>query len=153
MGAKHAHKGNLKDISFLPKDTEAVWETRIPKIWTGPTIYAESCLKALKAMGAEADAARFDYSYFYAHFSVFCKEYGALLMPFLQDRSLYSPLRYHYSVAKIFLNRCVRFARNILVTRLHMFGTYFDDIPTSFEAQKCIDRQMEQAGVPICPKN
>jgi len=153
MGAKHAHKGKLKNISFLPKDTEEVWEKRIPKIWTGPTIYAESCLKALKAMGAENDAARFDYSYFYAHFSVFCKEYGELLTPFLQDRSNYSPLRYRYSAAKIFLNRCVRFARNILVTRLHMFGTYYDDIPTSFEAQMCIDRQLERAGVPICPKN
>lgn len=142
MGAKHKHKGNLKDISFLPNDTAEVWEKKLPKIWTGPTIYAESCLKALRAMGADADVAKFNYSYFYAYFYVFCKEYAELLKPFLKDFTVYSPLKYLISSVGIFACRCYRFLKNILISHFGMFGTYKDDVPTSFDAQMQIDDVM-----------
>lgn len=48
LGAKHQHKGELKNKSFLPSDIEEQWEKRIPMIWTAETIYAQSIFAALK---------------------------------------------------------------------------------------------------------
>lgn len=47
-GKRGKHFGDLGKIKHLPKDTEENWENIIPKIWTGPTIYAESAIKALR---------------------------------------------------------------------------------------------------------
>ena len=50
LGAKHKHKGNLKEIDFLPSDIEDRWEENVPMVWTGPTIYAQSALEALRKL-------------------------------------------------------------------------------------------------------
>jgi glycosyltransferase involved in cell wall biosynthesis len=47
-GMRRAHVGRIEDIRHLPKSTADDWEKNIPRIWTGPTIYAESVIKALK---------------------------------------------------------------------------------------------------------
>ena len=71
MGKGHAHKGNIKDTPWLPKDTEEKWSADVPKIWTGETIYAESVLKALEAMNDVNLTKQFNYSFLYAHMLVF----------------------------------------------------------------------------------
>ena len=46
-GMRRAHIGRIEDIPHLPKSTSVEWEKNIPRIWTGPTIYAESVIKTL----------------------------------------------------------------------------------------------------------
>lgn len=70
-GVRKNHIGKLEDISFLPKDTIANWETGIPKIWTGQTIWAESAIKALRVTNNEVFLRKFNYNYLYASFFVF----------------------------------------------------------------------------------
>lgn len=147
LGAKHMHKGNLKDMAFLPKDTEMVWESAIPKIWTGPTIYAESALKALRAMGAEEALQKFNYTYFYAHFYVFCREYQEMLDALKTKKNRFSAVKYWGYVAAIFLDRCRRFLLNRLISKYHINGTYRDGVETSVLAEKYIDEEI--AGIDI----
>lgn len=142
LGAKHMHKGNLRDMAFLPRDTEAVWEPSIPKIWTGPTIYAESALKALRAMGAEKDIEKFNYTYFYSHFYVFCHGYKEMLDTLKTRETRFSPIRYRGYIMAIFLNRCQRFLYNKAVSRFHIGGFYRDGIENSLAAEECIDKEI-----------
>lgn len=50
MGERGVHKGDLKNAKQLPKDAEEKWSNRIPKIWLGYTVWAESAEKAMIAM-------------------------------------------------------------------------------------------------------
>ena len=52
-GARGQHKGNLKNKSFLPADIEERWPSFIPKVWTSPTVYADSLVSSLKKMKEE----------------------------------------------------------------------------------------------------
>ncbi|MBC9910591.1 glycosyltransferase family 2 protein [Chitinophaga varians] len=51
MGIRNAHVGKLEDQKFLPPATLANWNIFVPRIWTGPTIYAQSALEALQQFG------------------------------------------------------------------------------------------------------
>lgn len=53
-GVRGEHKASLKDVEQLPPDVEDDWDPRIPKVWLGPTIWAQSLVTALRRMGQEA---------------------------------------------------------------------------------------------------
>ncbi|WP_128656634.1 glycosyltransferase, partial [Paenibacillus sp. 598K] len=83
MGARHKHKGKIKDISFLPKETEKWWEKSVPKVWTGETIYAESAIKTLRSFNRDDLISKFNYAYLYAAFICFNSSYSKMIIPFL----------------------------------------------------------------------
>lgn len=64
-GAKHAHIGELKDQNFLGKNVEKEWDKRVPKYWTGSSVYAESTIKALEKMNRKEEIKHFNFSYLY----------------------------------------------------------------------------------------
>mgnify|MGYP001424786108 CR=1 FL=1 len=51
MGLRGKHKGSLSSVKHLPKNIDETWDKRIPKIWLAHTIWPESAIKALNAMG------------------------------------------------------------------------------------------------------
>lgn len=62
---------NEKDFSkllFLPADTDANWDRRIPKIWTGQTIYAETIIKTLTKNGRADLIEHVNFSFMYISF-------------------------------------------------------------------------------------
>jgi glycosyltransferase involved in cell wall biosynthesis len=71
MGVRRLHEGEIRDFKHLPKDCEAEWEIIIPKYWSGPTIWAESAIKAAKKMQRNDYLEKFNVSYFYARSLVF----------------------------------------------------------------------------------
>jgi glycosyltransferase involved in cell wall biosynthesis len=71
MGAKGEHIGKIEDISFLPKDCAQNWSSLVPKYWSGPTIWAESTIKALEKSGGKEFLLRFNYIRLYANCLVF----------------------------------------------------------------------------------
>ena len=48
-GSAGAHVGELESVRSLPPGTVDDWDPRVPRFWSGPTIWAEGTLKALKA--------------------------------------------------------------------------------------------------------
>ena len=66
------HAANIEDLPFLPPKTKENWEEKIPKIWTGRTVWCESSIKAMRYMGREdlVEKVNFEalYSSFVAHY-------------------------------------------------------------------------------------
>lgn len=80
-GASQAHGGgvnkmknraaNIADLPFLPRDIVDKWDNRIPRIWTGETIWCQSAVMALKSMERDDLVEKVNYEKMYAHFSAF----------------------------------------------------------------------------------
>lgn len=70
-GGAHKMKSNAAEIDklpFLPANTAKEWEEKIPKIWTGETIWCESAIKAFKHMGRNDLVQKVNFEYLYAKF-------------------------------------------------------------------------------------
>lgn len=52
QGSAGAHVGELESVRSLPPGTADAWDVRVPRFWSGPTIWAEGTLKALQATDA-----------------------------------------------------------------------------------------------------
>lgn len=107
LGLQHEHKGELSKIKMLPKDIEKRWIEAIPRIWTGPTIYAQSCNEALDALGNKKGLKRFNWNYFYAYFFISFKEYRDYLPDAVKNCDAYDPLRFRLDIVKAFLEKCI----------------------------------------------
>lgn len=143
LGAKHEHKGDLKAISFLPADIEEKWDKRLPFIWTGPTIYAQSAIEAIQAMGQAKDLDRFDFSYFYAYFNTFFKEYRAQSKASAANVRI-NRLRYCLGRLIVFRKQLIVFLKNKALLKFHFGGTLADHIPNCVAAQALIDAELEK---------
>lgn len=142
-GARHEHSGRLKDIKWLPRDIEENWEVRIPMIWTGSTIYAESTHKSLKAMEKEDLIKKFNYSYQYAHFLSFNPQYRKYLKEILKGKVFIKMKILIYGL-KIFLQRSIIFLKNIFITKLGISrDNIYENIKTSYDASEIIDDFIE----------
>lgn len=138
-GARHEHKGRLKGMKWLADDIEDKWEPKIPMIWTGSTIYAESAHKALLAMGREDLIEEFNYQYHYARFACFNSEYKEMLKPLLK-RDAWSKVGFLFYTIEIFILRSRLFIKNIFTARMGLSNDLiYQDLATSNEASKIID--------------
>lgn len=70
-GVKHNHVNHINDVVHLPKNTSKDWSPIIPKYWTGPTIWAESLLKALESFDEVNLMKKFNINYLLATIYVF----------------------------------------------------------------------------------
>lgn len=71
MGVQRRHEGEIDKLPHLPKNCKEDWESSLPLFWSGPTIWAESLIKALKGMNSLEQLSRFNYPYFFARCLVF----------------------------------------------------------------------------------
>lgn len=144
LGAKHQHKGKLSEMSFLPKDIEENWEKRIPKIWTGETIYADAIFSALKKMKKEEELKKFNYEYFYATFKMYEREYKSLLnSPDIKGN--YNIIKTNLYFIGIFIQRIFWFIYNRTLRPLGISGVkYINNIQNSFEAMKAVDIEIDK---------
>lgn len=143
LGAKHQHKGKLSDMSFLPKDIEEKWEKRIPKIWTGETIYADAIFSSLKKMKKEDELQKFNYEYFYATFKMYEREFKDLLYaPDIKGKYNIIKMNIYYII--IFIQRIFWFIYNRTIRPVGVSGVkYINNIQDSFEAMRVIDLEIE----------
>ena len=144
MGAKHQHKGEIKNTPWLPKDTEEKWESAIPKIWTGPTIYAESAIKSLRAMGMKKELKFFNYYYHYAYMTVFCPDFADLVNEKLKG-DFFGRLKVCCNIVGIFAMRVRVFMKNFMTFKLGITKDILkNDVATSFQAGNDINLILEQ---------
>ena len=148
LGARHMHKGELKSVSFLPKDIEEKWDERIPRVWTGPTIYAQSTFEALKASGREKDIGRFNFTYFLAFFDTFCEDYRELSKAYRKENKVNGLLYDWYRIC-IFALRGFKFVSNKLLLAIQLGGMLVDSVPNTLLAQQRIDEEIEKVPLPF----
>lgn len=132
LGLQHEHKGELSKIKMLPNDIEERWLAAIPKIWTGPTIYAQSCNEALAALGIKRGLKRFNWNYFYAYFYISFKEYRIYLPDAFRNCDVYNPVKFRINIIKAFLDKCISY----MSTRFYVKSGSItkNDLPTVYEA-------------------
>ncbi len=135
--AKHMHKGKLADQSFLPKDIEAKWDERLPKVWTVPTIYAESVIEALKALGKSQEIQKLNFAAFFANFDSFHPEYR-VISTVAKKNVRYSIVMYYIYRVRILFIRLRVFLYNKLFKNIS--GVIIDGgLDNTVEAEKIID--------------
>jgi glycosyltransferase involved in cell wall biosynthesis len=114
QGVRHSHHGILNDLDFLPKGTVEMWSVNIPKFWSGPTIYAESAVKALQALADDTGLNNINYAFLYAHCLVYeCRYWKIILSTCIRRCKLKS-----FSISKFvwyFFHILVKRAINFIV--------------------------------------
>lgn len=91
MGGEKKHHGKIEDQSFLPKETIKSWSNKIPKFWSGATIYAASAKEALERTN-NADNHKLNYTYLWAFCLVFETKYLKKVIPILLKNPFQIPI-------------------------------------------------------------
>lgn len=78
-GVLHQHIAKIEDVKHLPKETAERWDSRIPKYWTGPTIWAESVIKCLENFQNYDSISKFNFDYLYSHILVFNRNFSNII--------------------------------------------------------------------------
>lgn len=116
QGVLHKHVARIEDVAHLPKNTADQWSKEIPKFWTGPTIWAESVLKALQNCGDTVSVRDFRFSYLYASILLFNFNIRKQIFKDF-DRNLYS-LGFCKDFVFLFVNRSKIFITNRISKKL-----------------------------------
>lgn len=143
-GARGAHKGDLKGKSFLPKNIEENWPVFIPKVWTAPTLYADSLVSSLSAINMQGRIDALNKEANYANLAVFFPEYRPLLKPHI--KGLKSRVKYTGYIVYFFTARCVKFASNwaslkFRITCNRLYRNIEDSYQASILIEEFIDGQ------------
>lgn len=110
MGGEKKHHGRIEEQLFLPKNTAKLWSNKIPKFWSGATIYAESAKEALLRTNSSSKF-KLNYTYLWAYCFVFETKYLKLLIPVVLRNPLQIPLFLAY-VFSLTLFRGSNFIKN-----------------------------------------
>lgn len=146
LGAKHMHKGDIKEISFLPPSLEKTWDCTIPMIWTGPTIYAVTALESLRSTRRNQDISLFNYPYFYAFFDLYNPEYKSLSKAGRKKTGVNCVLYTGYYF-RLFFERCLNFFKNIIIVKFKYGVHLYDGINDTLEAEKIIDEELNNVSI------
>lgn len=135
-GTRRAHVGKIEDIPHLPKKTKEIWYKRIPKYWTGETIYAESIIEALnQCKSNEID--KYSFNALYGAFALYHRDLIPLLRGFVNYKNIL-PVSFHF--CRILSKRALNYFKNIGETKLNITSnTTFDNITSLHDAVKIID--------------
>jgi len=108
-GVLHQHIAKIEDVKHLPKNTSKNWDKRVPKYWTGPTIYAESAIKALEVFQNNEALKKINFDYLYAYIKVFNKKQIHVIF---KDFEIKNPIKIQILKFEIFLFRVLIFISN-----------------------------------------
>lgn len=148
LGSKHKHVGSLKDKPFLPANIEELWCPKLPMVWTGQTIWAQSAVQALEAMGHPDLVKQISWNKIYARFYAFNPSYRDIFRTFKQSEPEYKLLPFLWEMFQVFLLRSRVYMRNLLITRLHCTALTQDRIPDICQAEVIIDHYLERISIP-----
>lgn len=141
MGQQHKHIGRVEEMPWLPKDTSEKWEPRIPKYWTGETIYAESAIKAIRSLKHEEDLRYMSYAYLYAAFFVFHPNEWNLIKSFVGIRNF---VPFSWACFKLFATRAIAFLRNVMYVKAKIFKgvRQYEGVDDIIECEKIINNTL-----------
>jgi len=112
LGAAKMHKGDIRKITTLPRDTADTWNPYVPFFWSGPTIYADSISKCLVRTGNSGLLERFNYEILYATLFIFHSEFNHDTYKALRLNKKASILKISYYTLFLFLYRSISFIGN-----------------------------------------
>lgn len=134
-GVLHKHIARIEDVAHLPKDTAKLWSKEIPKYWTGPTIWSESIVKSVEAMGKSDLKQKINFKYLYAHLMVFNRSHREQIF---SDFKLVKDINFYQFYIAIFLHRVSFFIK----TRMGIVQKQYNQLPNIKEAISIIEKQI-----------
>ena len=106
LGAKGTHVGKIEDQKHLPKNILQTWDEKVPKIWTGPSIYAQTASEVL----GNNSAYKINYFVLYAYMLIYHPD----LRPYIKEAikkintpSIIKESYILYYLIQLFLKRCI----------------------------------------------
>lgn len=114
LGAAKMHKGDIRKITSLPKDTADTWNPYVPFFWSGPTIYADSISKCLLRTGNSLLLKSFNYDYLYSVLLIFHNEFYNEIRKAIMLNRKSSLIRIAYYSFYLFICRAMSFVKNRL---------------------------------------
>lgn len=138
QGVLHQHISRIEDVSHLPNKTSEEWSRKIPKYWTGPTIWAESVIKAVESCDNSDVLKDFNYDYLYATIDIF---HGGFRDEIFNEFSYKKyNMNYYLSYFKILSNRVRFFINNRFDNRI----TKYNNVKDIGHAIELINKQVSQ---------
>jgi glycosyltransferase involved in cell wall biosynthesis len=117
LGLLKKHIAKIEEVSHLPKDTAENWSQKIPKYWTGPTIWAESFLKALENCGDFKTGKKLRYSYLYASLVVLNSNHSKTIFQGFEGKVLSTG--FIFDCVSVFIKRIKSFVLNKLSSKYY----------------------------------
>lgn len=134
-GNRQAHYGKISEKPWLPKDTEAKWDSNIPKIFSGETIIAESLSRCLRAFGKTDLLKKYEYGVLYAVFFVRHANARKYMITFLLRR----PARIFQFLGGILKRK--KYIKEYQRTHTSKNYKEFNGVETLSEAQRIVDAE------------
>jgi glycosyltransferase involved in cell wall biosynthesis len=114
-GARHSHQGEIADRSFLDRDTAELWPDGVPFYFSGPTIWAASVIRALRAIGRADLVAQLRFDRLLAACAVFNPLYRSRVDRVrTKNPALVSSLAYRRAICWVWWQRLKALVGNLL---------------------------------------
>ncbi len=127
MGARGQHKAQIETVTQLPKGISNEWIPEIPKIWTGESIWAHSCLEVLKRLDSNELRRKFNYSKLYARMIVMNTDCWDFVKPCMKNKKNYFMTLIY--ILQLFFKRAIKFMSNFLKVKFRISSaTIIDDV-------------------------
>ena len=137
MGARGQHKAQISAVKQLPRDIINNWIKEIPKIWTGESIWAHSCLEALGKLDHDELSRKFNYSKLYARMIVMHKDCWNYVKPCIKNEKTYIVTLVY--IPLLFFKRALKYLRNFFNVKFKIsVNTSFNDISNIRDATSTV---------------
>lgn len=141
-GTRRAHVGKIEEIPHLPKQTKEIWDKRIPRYWTGETIYAESIIEALKVC-KKTDLKNYSFNALYGAFAMYHRNLISLLKGYVDLKNII-PVSFYF--LRILLKRTKNYFKNFGETRLNISSNFsFNNVKTLADAVRIVEEWGEKS--------
>jgi glycosyltransferase involved in cell wall biosynthesis len=139
LGVLHKHISKIEERQHLPINTAKDWTDKIPKFWTGPTIWAESVHKAIENCDIATGKNKFNYPYLYASLYVFNYKYRMIIFKNFQHKMF--SYNFYISYIDIFFNRAQVFLKNRFSSSVEKYG----NVKNIGEATKILNERVDKS--------
>lgn len=86
---KHHGQTDFSKLPFLPSNIEEIWDPRIPKVWTNPTIWCESVVEALNTWNRKDLVEEINFERLYSYFAVNYSYYWRYVFALTNNKLLF----------------------------------------------------------------
>lgn len=147
-GVLHNHSEEIEKVRHLPPETSKQWSPEIPKYWTGPTIWAESILKALDKCGYENKKQALNLPYLYASLMLF--NYRERQQIFGKFKNKVFSFAFFKSYVCLFFKR----GKMFLINRIGGLGIMTkENIPNVLRASNILTKELVDQKLPFYKQN
>lgn len=142
-GVLHKHISRIEDVNHLPETTKRDWNDKIPKYWTGPTIWCESVIKSLEACGEFSRVKNINFSYLYAELFVF---------EFKNRKHIFNDFGYNIFTFSFFVNVFKIFSKRVFIffsNRLKVNTSTVNNLKNIGQAVLALEKVRNKKAIPF----